>query len=63
MKINIQLEKNFTTQINRLKEKYGDNQPSGMSIINGPNYSTDIENTFVNGGIGCKQIALFLVEM
>ena len=46
-----------------MKEKYGDNQPSGMSIINGPNYSTDIENTFVNGGIGCKQIALFLVEM
>ncbi|MBQ5856125.1 MAG: LUD domain-containing protein [Bacteroidales bacterium] len=45
-----------------MKVKYGDNQPSGMTIISGASRSTDIGNTLVMGAFGCKQIALFLVE-
>ena len=45
-----------------MKDKYGDNQPAGMTIISGSSYSTDIDNIFVTGAFGCKQIALFLVE-
>ncbi len=45
-----------------MKEKYGDNQPAGMTIISGASRSTDIDNTLVIGAFGCKQIALFLVE-
>lgn len=45
-----------------LKEKYSDNMPTGMSIISGPSQSTAIDNTLVIGAIGCKQVALFLVE-
>lgn len=46
-----------------MKEKYGDDQPSGMTIISGPTHSTDIGNELVIGALGCKQIALFLVEL
>jgi L-lactate dehydrogenase complex protein LldG len=45
-----------------MRAKYGDNQPSGMTIISGASRSTDIGNTLVMGAFGCKQIALFLVE-
>ena len=45
-----------------MKEKYGDNQTAGMTIISGASHSTDIDNTLVIGAFGCKQIALFLVE-
>jgi L-lactate dehydrogenase complex protein LldG len=45
-----------------MRAKYGDNQPSGMTIISGASRSTDIGNTIVMGAFGCKQIALFLVE-
>ena len=45
-----------------MRAKYGDNQPSGMTIISGVSRSTDIGNTLVMGAFGCKQIALFLVE-
>lgn len=45
-----------------IKEKYADNQPSGMTIISGASRSTDIDNVLVTGVFGCKQIALFLVE-
>lgn len=45
-----------------MRTKYGDNQPSGMTIISGASRSTDIGNTLVMGAFGCKQIALFLVE-
>ena len=46
-----------------MKEKYGDNQPSGMTIISKASRSTDIGNELVIGALGCKQIALFLVEV
>ena len=45
-----------------MKDKYGDDQPAGMTIISGASYSTDIDNVLVVGAFGCKQIALFLVE-
>lgn len=45
-----------------VKEKYSDNQPTGMTIISGASRSTEIENTLVTGALGIKQIALFLVE-
>lgn len=45
-----------------IKEKYQGNLPSGMSIISGPSQSKAIDNTLVIGAIGCKQVALFLVE-
>lgn len=45
-----------------MKEKYGDDQPSGMTIISGACHSTDIGNELVVGALGCKQLALFLVE-
>lgn len=45
-----------------MKDKYNNELPKGMSIINGPSQSTDIDNTLVVGALGCKQLALFLVE-
>lgn len=45
-----------------IKEKYGNEIPSEISIISGPSRSTDIGNTLVIGALGTKQIALFLVE-
>ncbi len=46
-----------------MKEKYGDDQPAGMTIISGVSRSADIGNELVTGALGCKQIALFLVEI
>ena len=45
-----------------MKDKYGEDQPSSMTIVSGASRSTDIDNTLVVGAFGCKQIALFLVE-
>lgn len=45
-----------------MKEKYGDNTPATTSIISCASQSSDIGNEHVIGAIGCKEIALFLVE-
>lgn len=45
-----------------MKDRYGNELPSGMTILSGPSCSADIDNTLVVGALGCKQLALFLVE-
>lgn len=45
-----------------IKEKYGDNPPSGMTIISCASRNTEIEDTLVMGAFACKQLALFLVD-
>ena len=45
-----------------LRERYKESTPKNISIISGPSQSTAIENKLTIGAIGCKQIALFLVE-
>ncbi len=45
-----------------MKEKYCDEQPSGMTIISGATRSSDIGDEVVIGAMGFKQVALFLIE-
>jgi L-lactate dehydrogenase complex protein LldG len=45
-----------------LKEKYGDKQPSMVSMITGPSRTADIEKTLVLGAHGPKEIYLFLLD-
>lgn len=47
---------------NLMKERYDNDLPPSFSIISGPSQSTDIGNEAVTGAIGCKQLALFLVD-
>lgn len=58
MKINIQLEKNFTTQINRLKEKYGDRFTEIMGISDDKlNFNEFIDN-FMDAGKDLSDISV-----
>lgn len=45
-----------------MSDKYEGNMPDCVTIITGATRSTEIENTLVIGAMGCKQLALFLVE-
>ncbi len=45
-----------------LKEKYGDNIPSLITLASGPSRTADIEKTLVTGVHGPKEVYLFLVE-
>src|ERR1035438_8876166 len=45
-----------------IKNKYGENIPSMISIISGPSRSADIEKTLVMGAHGPKEVFVFLID-
>lgn len=46
----------------QLKEKYGSNLPSFISLATGPSRTADIEKTLVVGVHGPKEVFVFLIE-
>ncbi|XVJ66701.1 MAG: LUD domain-containing protein [Lacibacter sp.] len=46
----------------QLKEKYGNNLPSFISLATGPSRTADIEKTLVVGVHGPKEVFVFLIE-
>jgi L-lactate dehydrogenase complex protein LldG len=44
-----------------IKDKYGNNQPSLISLITGPSRTADIEKTLILGAHGPKEIYCFLI--
>jgi L-lactate dehydrogenase complex protein LldG len=57
-----QLVEDIKDGLKRIKEKYGDKQPSLVSLITGPSRTADIEKTLVLGAHGPKEIYLFLFD-
>jgi L-lactate dehydrogenase complex protein LldG len=45
-----------------MKDKYGQQLPSVISLATGPSRTADIEKTLVVGVHGPKEVYLFLVE-
>jgi L-lactate dehydrogenase complex protein LldG len=45
-----------------LKEKYGNNLPSMVSVTTGPSRTADIEKTLVLGAHGPKELFVFLLD-
>jgi len=45
-----------------MKERYGKNMPSLVSVITGPSRTADIEKTLVMGAHGPKELFVFLVD-
>lgn len=48
--------------IHLLRNKYGKNLPSLISIISGPSRTSDIEKTLVIGAHGPKEVFVFLID-
>jgi L-lactate dehydrogenase complex protein LldG len=46
----------------QMKEKYGNNLPSFISLASGPSRTADIEKTLVVGVHGPKEVFVFLIE-
>ena len=46
----------------RMKEKYGENLPSLITLATGPSRTADIEKTLVVGVHGPKEVFCFLIE-
>lgn len=57
-----QLVYDIADAINNMKEKYGNNLPSLISLATGPSRTADIEKTLVVGVHGPKEVFCFLVE-
>jgi L-lactate dehydrogenase complex protein LldG len=57
-----QLVYDIADPINLLKEKYGNNLPSLISLATGPSRTADIEKTLVVGVHGPKEVFCFLVD-
>ncbi len=45
-----------------IKERYGDNLPSMITVVTGPSRTADIEKTLVMGAHGPKDLYVFLVD-
>lgn len=45
-----------------MKEKYGSNFPSQMTVITGPSRTADIEKTLVMGAHGPKELYVFMID-
>lgn len=45
-----------------LKEKYGNKQPSMISLITGPSRTADIEKTLIMGAHGPKELFVFVID-
>ncbi|MBN1338271.1 MAG: lactate utilization protein [Bacteroidales bacterium] len=46
----------------RMKERYGNDMPSMISLVSGPSRTADIEKTLVMGAHGPKELFVFLTE-
>jgi L-lactate dehydrogenase complex protein LldG len=57
-----QLVYDIADAINNMKEKYGTDLPSLISLATGPSRTADIEKTLVVGVHGPKEVFCFLVE-
>ncbi len=57
-----QLVYSIDKALNLLQSKYGQYQPSFVSVISGPSRTADIEKTLVLGAHGPKEVYLFLIE-
>ncbi len=57
-----QLVYDISGAINKVKEKYGNNLPSLISLATGPSRTADIEKTLVVGVHGPKEVFCFLVD-
>lgn len=57
-----QLVLDLKNAFNLLKEKYGNNLPSMLSVITGPSRTADIEKTLVLGAHGPKELFVFLLD-
>ncbi len=57
-----QLVYDIADGLNIIKEKYGDNLPSIISLATGPSRTADIEKTLVVGVHGPKEVFCFLVD-
>jgi L-lactate dehydrogenase complex protein LldG len=57
-----QLVPDLQDAIGELKQRYGNNMPSLISVISGPSRTADIEKTLVMGAHGPKELYVFLVD-
>lgn len=57
-----QLVMDIKDGLHLVKQRYGDNIPSMMSLITGPSRTADIEKTLVVGAHGPKDLYVFLLE-
>lgn len=57
-----QLVYDISDSLNLMKEKYGNNLPSVVSLATGPSRTADIEKTLVVGVHGPKEVFCFLVD-
>lgn len=48
--------------IKGMKQRYGEEMPSSISLISGPSRTADIEKTLVQGAHGPKEIFVFLID-
>lgn len=57
-----QLLPDLKTALKKIREKYGKNLPSMISVITGPSRTADIEKTLVMGAHGPKDLYVFMVD-
>jgi L-lactate dehydrogenase complex protein LldG len=57
-----QLLPDLKTALKKVREKYGKNLPSMISVITGPSRTADIEKTLVMGAHGPKELYVFMVD-
>ena len=57
-----QLLPDLKDALKAIKEKYGQDLPSMISLITGPSRTADIEKTLVMGAHGPKELYVFLVD-
>jgi len=57
-----QLQADIKDGLALVKEKYGADFPSMLSLVSGPSRTADIEKTLVMGAHGPKELILFLID-
>ncbi|TND09780.1 MAG: hypothetical protein FD123_904 [Bacteroidetes bacterium] len=57
-----QLVFNIRDALKGMKQRYGEQPPSSITLISGPSRTADIEKTLVQGAHGPKEIFVFLVD-
>lgn len=57
-----QLVPDLKDALKRIKERYGKNLPSMISMITGPSRTADIEKTLVMGAHGPRDLYVFMVD-
>ncbi len=57
-----QLVMDFKHGFKKLQDKFGQEMPSMLTAVTGPSSTAEIESKLVSGGVGTKQLYVFLVE-